>query len=920
VAPLSHFDTQALLTRVDSGWQLQLSRINFDGALRGKMPRYLQFRQESEGWRLAMDQLNIGALAPLVAVVKPEALDGAAQLNGVLRNINLNFVQRLESMQAELEEIAISGVKGIPGVSGLSGRAELSDGVLSLAMNSPALELELAALFKKKLPALKVDGTLSARWDSERWQLWSHQLQLNNEVLDLAVATNVQARYKQQPHVAVSADINVTRLDQLRHYVPGNLLSEGLSGWLSKAFHSGQLKDGKLLIFGRGKDISEPSQGGRMEIALEPTAVDLEFHHSWPLINNIDADLRFSGRKMTIAANSGALLSSKVEQVVVKVADFKSPLLEVDGVARFNAADGIRYISQSPLVDIFGKLEESVQAGNDSEQQLKLHLGIPLGNGDAAASKGVTVEGELDFRALALVIDKTVSIDEINGVLAFNQKGVKRSTLHARLFNSPLKLAIYQRRKNSQDSTMITSRSTFDMQQVLADIKMPWAREVTGKSSWDAVVEFNHGQKSAIINLDSKLKGVTSRLPHPVNKVADAELRFDLNYQFAGKSRRQIDLRLGEILSAQLKYPEKGGALRDIHIHLGSDLLTAASHAGLLFTGQLSQLNVGDWLKLLPDGASMQGAGKGGFDLPVQINMKQLHIRDNSEAAGRVEQVKSGLNPSAIPPLNVNINALKYGSLQLGGVVLTTTPSKSGVTVKRLVVSDGNHQLVANGSWKRTSGTEFELKLSAKDTGKMLQTLHFNTPMDQGKLSAQGTLSWPNSPADFSLEKVKGNFHMLISEGVIKDVDTEAGQLLGLFNVRKLLNRIFLDFSDLKKKGLSYKELTGNFRINQGNLYSDDFNMKSLQANMVMSGRTGLVKQDYDQLLSIVPQISDAVPVAGTLIFGPQVAVALLAFRKLFGKEIDKASMQQYRITGSWDKPDIKKIEKNVARSNQEKQ
>ena len=919
--PLSRFDSHALIKRVDSGWQLQFSRLNFDGALRGKLPHYLQLKQERGGWRVALDQLNLDALPPFISMVKPELLDKSAQFGGHLRSVDLYFGKTLEMFRATMDQVKVSGLIGLPAVSGLTGQIDLSDGGVSLAVNSPALELTLSKIFAQKLPSLAVEGVLSASWDEERWQLWSHQLQLQNDDLKLTIAANLQSQFKQskgsrqKPHVAITADINVAAVNRLKHYIPDRILNAGTSNWLKKAFHSGDIKGGKLLIYGRGAGIVAHSKGGRMEIALNPKGVDLQFQKDWPQIKSIDAELRFSGRKMTIHSSKGGVLSSgSVDDVVVKIDDFKVPVLEVDGMARFDAMDGIRYVSMSPLKEILGNLGESLVA--TGEQELKLHLAIPLGARARNSGKGVSVEGKLNFKKVLLNIEDSVKINEISGVLAFNQSGVKRSTVKARIFDSPLNISIFKRRQGVQQSTFIKTSGRVDPQKILANVDMPWAREITGETAWNGVVEFDHTKKITLLNIDSNLKGVESRLPHPANKASDDALRLDLKYQFSGKVRRQIDVSLGKRLSAQLKFPKGSGAIRDIHIHLGGDRLKQLKDSGLLFTGRLSQLDVGGWLKLLPDRASMQG--KGGFDLPIRIDMQRLHILDKSGISSGLEKAKGGILPSSIPPLEVVVNALKYGALQLGGVVLVTGTSKTGLTIKKLVVSDGNHRLVANGTWKKSSGTRLNLKLTAKDTGKMLKAHRFDTPMEKGKLTAKGTLRWPNSPVDFDLGKIKGSFSINIKEGIISDIDTEAGQLLGLFNVRKLLNRIFLDFSDIKEKALSYKELAGSFRIARGNLTTDNFRLGSLQADMLMKGRTGLTKRDYDLHLSVIPQISDAVPVAGTLVFGPQVAVALLAFRKLFGKEFDKGAMQQYRITGSWDKPSVKKIEVKMVDNNDE--
>ncbi|MCW8888109.1 MAG: DUF3971 domain-containing protein, partial [Gammaproteobacteria bacterium] len=895
---------------------LQLSRLTFGGSLRGEMPHYLQFQERDNGWHINIDRLNMSALPPLLKVVKPELLAKESKFSGELRAIELFYGTGVELFKSELDNIQLVGIDGWPAFTGLVGHAEWSNQIATVDLNSPKLELQIPRLFENTLPSLTVVGKLSAEWDSERWQLWGEQLQITNDDLNLQLSTNIQSRLNEKPHVAVTANIDVAEVKRLKHYVPGNLLTEGASSWLRGAFHNGTLKDGKLLLYGRGAAIADRSKGGRLEIALEPKGVDLQFHQKWPQIKGLDADLRFSGRQMVIRSNQGEVLSSgRVDEVVVKVDNFKSALLEVDGVAHFDAQDGVRYISLSPLKDILGDVGETIKA--TGKQRLKLHLGIPLGRKLVKSGSKIKVGASLEFQDVALDIDEQLKINKIGGLLAFNQSGVERSVLGAELFQRPLKLSVYKRKRGVQESTFITTSGLIESQKILSEITLPWARQVTGSSNWNAALEFNHSKKSAVLNLKSNLNGVQSRLPHPVNKNSGEALSLKMAYHFKGKSRKQIDLTLGERLSAQLKLPEKGGALRDIHIHLGSEPLKSSTHKGLLFTGQLSKLDVDEWLQLVPQQSRL--TQRGGFDQPIQINMKRLHILEKDESTKQGDKVKRGLKPASIPPLTVEVNALKYGTLQLGGIVLVTKPSKKGLLVSKLVVSDGNHRLTANGSWKQTSGTELKVKVVAKDLGKMLKGLQFDTPMQEGELTVNGNLRWPKSPFDFELKRVNGNLNVNVKNGFIADVGSDAGQLLELLNVRKVLNRIFLDFSDLKdKKGLSYKEISGNFRISKGNLHTSDFKLSSVPATMQLTGRTGLVNQDYDHHLSIVPKISDAVPVAGTLVFGPQVAVALLAFRKLLGKDFDKASMQQYRITGSWDDPNIKKIEPKKIEINNE--
>jgi len=53
--------------------------------------------------------------------------------------------------------------------------------------------------------------------------------------------------------------------------------------------------------------------------------------------------------------------------------------------------------------------------------------------------------------------------------------------------------------------------------------------------------------------------------------------------------------------------------------------------------------------------------------------------------------------------------------------------------------------------------------------------------------------------------------------------------------------------------------------------------------------------------------LSGSLPIAGWLL-GPEFGAAMLVFQQLFGDRIDEGSQIRYRLTGSWEEPDIQKL------------
>ena len=60
----------------------------------------------------------------------------------------------------------------------------------------------------------------------------------------------------------------------------------------------------------------------------------------------------------------------------------------------------------------------------------------------------------------------------------------------------------------------------------------------------------------------------------------------------------------------------------------------------------------------------------------------------------------------------------------------------------------------------------------------------------------------------------------------------------------------------------------------------------------------------------ITPKISDTLPILGTLAAGNTVGWGLLLLQKIFKKPIEKSIGIEYKVTGSWEKPQVKLVKK----------
>jgi uncharacterized protein YhdP len=106
--------------------------------------------------------------------------------------------------------------------------------------------------------------------------------------------------------------------------------------------------------------------------------------------------------------------------------------------------------------------------------------------------------------------------------------------------------------------------------------------------------------------------------------------------------------------------------------------------------------------------------------------------------------------------------------------------------------------------------------------------------------------------------------------------------------------------------------MQGKFVVMEGDVFTDNFEIEGASAHIKITGRTGLIARDYDQLVTVTPRVSSTLPIAGAIAGGPAVGAAVFLADKLIGDKVNRITRVKYHVTGSWDDPQYEKfIKKN---------
>ncbi|MDP3294239.1 MAG: AsmA-like C-terminal region-containing protein [Nevskia sp.] len=274
----------------------------------------------------------------------------------------------------------------------------------------------------------------------------------------------------------------------------------------------------------------------------------------------------------------------------------------------------------------------------------------------------------------------------------------------------------------------------------------------------------------------------------------------------------------------------------------------------------------------------------------------------------------SPFNPTRAPVFDLDIQRLSLGEVDLGHLNLITERINDGQRVERLSLAGGRLQAEVGGFWLRravngvdSSSADLNFDLRSDDIGEVLRVFGYTPNLVAKASHFSGAVIWPRVPAGLELSQATGTIDIEVERGSLKAVEPGAGRVLGLINLYALPRRLLFDFRDVVADGLGFDQLQGSFKLAAGDAVTDDLNIDGPSLKVEMRGRIGLAARDYDQKVTVFPDISTGVTVGATLLGGPIAGGILLVAQQLFDKPFNLLGKFSYRVTGSWDDPTVLK-------------
>ncbi len=858
---------------------------------------------------------------------------------------------------AQLDRIGMAADGDRPGLRGFSGVLRANRGGGRIEIQSTDMIVELPEYLSSPIDIQSADGTVIWRSSDGTTTVLSDSIRLRNNVFDSR--SNVQLIISDDasaPEIDLASAWSINDLAAAKAYIPKKLVKPKLYNWFQMALVRGSIPRGSTTLKGPLDKFPFDNDEGRL--LLEGSVRNLTFKYQplWPAADLSDMEVVLDNSRLYSVRNRSLSAGNETIDASVEIADLRDPVLTIDAFST-GTLESIRAFSmQSPIGDVFGGQLERVTVSG--EASFTLDLMVPLKN-----PKAFEFTSRVSSKSGTLAIDGfPPPLTEVTGEVTISRDDISSESLGARFLGDRVTLDL-SRSGDPRFSVVATANGPVAAEAIITELGAPLQGLINGSTQYETRILFPRGKQETppplTIQIDSDLEGLGLNLPEPLSKLPDSAMRVtgDIRFIPGGEAIESAGVAANG-LSWQLafKRPEDAWDFDRGVLMMGGELVEPAETRGLHIRGETSRVRLEDWLSLSRSGdreigtadrirsidlavADLYAIGqhlkdhrvrvdRSALDWLVQIEgddvvgsvfvpydfdsgrsmvleMDRLYLPGGDESY----DARSDVDPRRLPSITLTANDFALGDRGLGAVEFRAERVEGGLSAAAIKTQDPSFGIVGSAQWvvdesdPLGSRTSVTATLTSSDVVQTMTRLNFAPGIVSDQMRVGMDLKWSGGPRAEFLDVLDGEVQVRFGNGQLEEVEPGAGRVFGLMSVVQLPRRLSLDFRDVFSKGFGFDEISGTFRIVDGESYTCDLSLEGPAADIGIVGRASLASRDYDQAAVVSANVGDTLPIVGAVVAGPQVAAALLVFSQIFKKPLQEVGQVYYRIGGSWDEP-----------------
>lgn len=443
-----------------------------------------------------------------------------------------------------------------------------------------------------------------------------------------------------------------------------------------------------------------------------------------------------------------------------------------------------------------------------------------------------------------------------------------------------------------------------------ADLRLRWDRNETGNMQLDAgVIRLGQQGKTALHSGQLIVTGAVES--------TDLSSWHDAIRMQPSSTSEETDAAQSNRLAVHIR-----------DVHFGSAQIAGQTLNNLMLSGrresaawnvQMRAEQIAGVLTLPNDSSQPWHAQLNYLRLPAAVSASDAAAANAQEDAEDNGSLIADADPRNVSAIDIHIDHLWRGDEDLGWIETQIRPIENGMRLENLkgrlrdVRIEPGAQQPAYLSWVRegdSNSSEFVGRLAVDNIEQALQRWRYEPVLTSKRGHVDVDLQWPGRPDQFKFVRAEGDAAMRFDDGQFTRASnsaTGALKVVGIFNFANFLRRLQFDFSDVYKGGLSFDEMQGVFKTQQGVLtLAEPVEIKSPSSRFRLTGKIDFNTDQTDMELVATLPVASNLPWVAALTGALPAAAGLYVASKVFEDQFDKFSSATYAVSGPWSDPQVK--------------
>ncbi len=362
------------------------------------------------------------------------------------------------------------------------------------------------------------------------------------------------------------------------------------------------------------------------------------------------------------------------------------------------------------------------------------------------------------------------------------------------------------------------------------------------------------------------------------------------------------------------------------------NVVLGGSRDGLTWRANIDATELNGYVEFRQAGGA--GAGR------LYGRLSRLSLGQNT--ASEVEAILNE-QPANIPALDIVVEDLELRGKKLGRVEIEAINRGAGTVAReggerewrlnKLNVFMPEATLTATGNWVALNAqqalsvardpapggsraalerrrTVMNFRLDIADSGELLKRFGMSDVIRRGKGRLEGQIAWIGSPLSLDYPSLNGQFNVNVASGQFLKADPGIAKLLGVLSLQALPRRLTLDFRDVFSDGFFFDFVRGDVNINQGLAFTNNLQMKGINAAVLMEGSADIARETQDLRVVVVPEINAGTASLIATVINPAIGLGTFLAQYFLRRPLIQAATQEFHIDGTWADPKITKVER----------